>query len=71
MERVHTLGELLTIPQAAELLKVSRSFAYQLAQQGAIPTVRIGRVVRIPAAGLENWVRRNTREPGPTAGDDD
>jgi excisionase family DNA binding protein len=42
----------LTVEQAAEILKVSRSAAYRAAQDGSIPTIRIGRTVRVPTAGL-------------------
>ncbi len=50
--------ELLTVPEAARLLKLSRSQLYALCQRQVIPTVRIGRSVRIPRDELEAWVRR-------------
>jgi excisionase family DNA binding protein len=55
------VSDLLTIPETAERLKVSRSFAYQLAQDAVIPTIRIGKVVRVPAEALEQWLRHQTR----------
>jgi excisionase family DNA binding protein len=34
---------LLTVPEAAKLLRISRSLAYLLAQRGELPTIRLGR----------------------------
>jgi excisionase family DNA binding protein len=47
---------LLTVPEAAERLAISRSKLYELLAAGEIPTVHIGRSVRVPAAGLARWV---------------
>ncbi len=49
---------LLKIPEAAELIGLGRSKAYELAATGEWPTVRIGRAVRIPLAGLREWVAK-------------
>ncbi len=49
------------VEEAARILGIGRSKAYQLAASGGIPTVRIGKSVRIPAAALEAWIERNTR----------
>lgn len=47
---------LLTIEEAASLLRASRSKVYQLAATGELPgVVRIGRSVRIRRAALEQW----------------
>lgn len=51
---------LLTVwPEAGKLLGMSRAHAYELAN-GVIPTVRLGRSVRVPAAALRAWIERNT-----------
>lgn len=49
---------LIRVAEAAKLLSVSKSTAYQLAAAGVIPTVRIGRAVRVPLSELRAWVRR-------------
>lgn len=44
----------LTIPEAAELLAIGRTQAYELARTGELPTVRIGaRSLRVPRHQLE------------------
>ena len=48
---------ILTIPQAAKLLGISRNLAYDLAKQGKIPVIHLGqkRVV-VPKAALEKML---------------
>ena len=53
---------LYTVPEAAAQLGLGRSKLYELLNSGALPTVRIGRAVRIPAAALEEWVARQVNE---------
>ena len=53
-------AELLRVSEAAPLLSVSRSKAYELAETGQIPVVRIGRSVRIPRRDLLEWIKRQT-----------
>jgi prophage regulatory protein len=48
---------LLKPVEAAELLGIGRSKAYELLAQGALPTVRIGKSVRIPAEELRKWIQ--------------
>lgn len=44
----------LTIPEAARVLRIGRTAAYELARTGEIPTVRIGaRCLRVPRHKLE------------------
>lgn len=45
-----TLRRVLTPRQAAERLQVGVSTVYALAARGAIPSLRVGRSVRIPEA---------------------
>lgn len=51
---------LLTVPEAARRLALGRATAYRLVQTGDLPSVRIGRTVRVPAAALDTWVRART-----------
>jgi excisionase family DNA binding protein len=53
---------LLTVPEAAARLSLGRSKFLELLYAGAIPHVRIGRAVRVPAAALEEWVARQLAE---------
>ena len=42
----------LTVPEAGRALGIGRSAAYEAAQRGDIPTIRIGRRVLVPVAAL-------------------
>jgi excisionase family DNA binding protein len=53
---------LLRIPEAAERLALSRAMVYLLIQRGELPTVHIGRSIRVPAAALEQWVTLRLKE---------
>lgn len=47
---------LLRIPEAADRLGLGRSTVYELIQSGALPVIRVGRAIRIPARALNDWV---------------
>jgi excisionase family DNA binding protein len=44
----------ITVPEAgAKYFGLSRGGAYQAAERGEIPTIRIGRLLRVPVRALE------------------
>ena len=50
------LGELplaLTVEEAAKVLRIGRSSAYEAARRGELPTIRLGRMIRVPRHRLE------------------
>ena len=49
---------LLRVTEAAQLCGIGRSQAYLLVARREWPSVRIGRSVRVPVAGLRAWVAR-------------
>lgn len=51
-----------SIQEAADLLGISRSYAYELARNGTIPTLVLGRKRVIPKAKFITWVNGNTNE---------
>ncbi len=53
---------LLKIPEAARLLDISRGLAYELVARGELPSIRLGRVIRIPRHSLEQWINRRAQE---------
>ena len=60
------MDQLLLRPEEVqEALGLGRSKTYELIASGQLPVVRIGRCVRVPAAGLRRWVERqaNSGEP--------
>jgi excisionase family DNA binding protein len=46
-----------TVEEAGAILGVSRNSAYALARTGAIPTIRLGKRLLVPQAGLESLLR--------------
>ena len=55
---------LLTVPEAAKLLRIGRNLAYDLVARGEIPSVRLGRVIRVPRTALEQWLEAPSRASG-------
>jgi len=47
----------LTVPEAARLVRVSARSYYQAAARGEVPAVRIGRRIVVPGAALERLLR--------------
>lgn len=58
-----------SIEEAADLLGISRAFAYQCAARGDIPCLRIGRRILVPKSALHQLVEKaasdDASEPGP------
>jgi excisionase family DNA binding protein len=48
--------EYLKVPEVAEILRIARNTVYQLVGEGEIPSVRIGRSVRVSRKELERWL---------------
>ena len=46
----------VTIPEAAEVLGIGRSAAYEAAKTGQIPVIRIGRRLVVPRAALKRML---------------
>jgi excisionase family DNA binding protein len=53
---------LMSIPEAARSLRLSRAKVYQLIALEGLPVVRFGRAVRVCRSSLEQWVQ--LREQG-------
>jgi excisionase family DNA binding protein len=55
-----TAGErlVLTIEEAAERLCIGRTLMYSLVKAGAVESVRIGRLRRVPAGALDAFLRQ-------------
>lgn len=48
---------LLRVEEAAKYLAIGRSTMYELMSRGRVPTIHIGRAVRIPTESLKEVVR--------------
>lgn len=54
---------LLTIPQVAKSLGISRAMVYALiAKRKGPPVVRLGRSVRVSVASLQKWIEEQEHE---------
>ena len=51
--------DVLTIPEAARRLRVGRNSAYEAAQRGELPVLRIGRRLLVPRVALERLLAGN------------
>jgi excisionase family DNA binding protein len=54
--------EYLKVPEVARIIRVARSRAYELVAEGKIPSVRIGRSVRVSRKELDRWLEEQ-RQP--------
>ena len=57
--------EVLTVEEAAKVLRISRNHAYGLVAQDKLPSIRLGRRIRIPRDLFDNWMKHQQ------TGDDD
>ena len=49
----------MTVPEAARVLRVSKGTAYEYIQKGLIPHVRLAGRIIIPRARFEAWLAGN------------
>jgi excisionase family DNA binding protein len=53
--------ELLTAREVQQLLGIGLSKVYDMMAMGELPTLRLGRLVRVPRSALMEWVASQTR----------
>ena len=51
---------MLTLPEMAAALGISRAGAYELVRTEGFPALKIGSRIVIPKDELQEWVKRNT-----------
>ena len=57
------MGDRLLKPaDVAEILQVSKAHAYVLMKRGEIPTVRIGKIVRVRLEDLERYINEKATQ---------
>jgi excisionase family DNA binding protein len=59
--------DLLTVPEVALYLRISRNLAYALVARNDIPSLHLGRLIRVPRRELDEWVASEATDAG-TAG---
>lgn len=55
-------GEILTIREVAELLKINEKTAYRLASAGKIPGFKVGGSWRFERREIAQWIKRKVEE---------
>ncbi len=58
---------LFRVPEAAEQLGIGRTKIYEMIANGELPTIHIGRAVRISASALRKWIEEHEQQEGLTA----
>ena len=54
----------MTVPEAGEMLGLSRGGSYEAAARGEIPTIRIGRLLKVPKVAFDRMLEAATsRKP--------
>lgn len=53
---------LLRVDEVARLIRLGKSKTWELVNQGEIPSVKIGKSRRVPAAALHAWITTQTEE---------
>jgi excisionase family DNA binding protein len=46
----------ISVPEAGRLLGLARNGAYEAAKRGEIPTIQLGRKIRVPTARLKKMI---------------
>jgi len=58
------MRDLITLVEAARLLRVGRSTIYRLADSGELVVLRIGRCLRVRPEALEEFAREHEQKNG-------
>ncbi len=62
METTHKETRVLHRPQeVAEMLGISKATVYHLAASGQIPSVRVGKALRISREAIDRWIQDQER----------
>jgi len=70
IEMMNHPEKLMKAMDVAEILNISRAFAYRLMQQGQIRTIKIGNARRVHPADLRLFIENNVSStPGRTFGE--
>jgi excisionase family DNA binding protein len=66
------LPDFLTVEEAAEILRIGRTAAYEQTRryeetggEAGIPVIRVGRLMRVPRMALERWLGGPLTRPEP------
>ena len=63
MPAAKTEGEILTLKELAEYLKVTERTIYRLAGAKKIPAFKVGGTWRFSRADIDAWIKRQSSDP--------
>gem|GEM_PF-2458960 len=49
----------MTVMEIAGILRISRTHAYKLVKEGVIPSIRVGRAIRVYKKSFFEWLEKN------------
>lgn len=52
----------LTVAETATALRLGRNTVYDLIRTGEIPSIRVGRAIRVPQAALTEWLNQSSKQ---------
>jgi len=52
----------LSVPEAADVLGVSRAKMYQIVKMKGFPTIHVGQRLLVSAKGLERWIEEQANK---------
>jgi excisionase family DNA binding protein len=61
----HQLQRVMTVPEIATALRVSRATVYRLVNTGALPGMRVGKTVRVTRRAVQEFTRTPTPQSPP------
>jgi excisionase family DNA binding protein len=64
MPAATTEGEILTIREVADYLKVTERTIYRLSAAKKIPAFKVGGTWRFSRAGIDSWIKQQSMEGG-------
>jgi excisionase family DNA binding protein len=56
-------GVTMSVPEAGQLLGIGRNAAYEAAHRGDIPSITIGKLIRVPVAALNRLLEGAGQKP--------
>lgn len=57
-------GKLLTVPEVAGRLRLSRGRTYVLLSRGGLPSIKVGGSIRVDSRDLEEYIEAGRRKAG-------
>ncbi len=60
---ITTLPTILTVEEAARVLRIGRAAAFDRIRDGRIPSLRLGKRLLVPRAGLERLIEEPESRP--------